>query len=373
MKAQKKIQTQTQESKAWPKVAIIVLNWNGWRDTIECLESLQRLTYPNYQIIVVDNGSTDDSVEKIKAWARGDIPVISKFFDYDSSIKPVQWIEYDRTIAERGGTPEEEVRIKQYPSNRRIILIKTGENSGYAGGNNVGINYALKTGSRYIFLLNNDTVVHPQVLDSTIEILENNNHIGAISPKILWHNDPTRIWYAGAKFKLWRGDIQHIGMLQPDGPKFSGVQTTEHVTGCALIARRELFEEVGLLNEDYFLIHEDCDWSLQVKKRTSFVLAVNLDARIWHKAGGISASGRIKPISAYFSNKHRLLLVFRHGSFLEKLFFSIFYVCSRPIKFTYLILKSRKDLVRAELEAVFDFLQNRYGPVDKRKIRIWKR
>jgi GT2 family glycosyltransferase len=82
MGIQKDIQSQEQEPKAWPQVAIIALNWNGWQDTIECLESLQRLIYPNYQVIVVDNGSTDGSMEKIKDWARGEIPVESKFFNY---------------------------------------------------------------------------------------------------------------------------------------------------------------------------------------------------------------------------------------------------------------------------------------------------
>ncbi len=235
----------------WPKVAIIVLNWNGWQDTIECLESLQQITYPNYQIIVVDNGSTDGSVEKIKAWARGEIPVESKFFEYNPNTKPVQWVEYDRQTAEAGGIPEEEDKLAELPSSRRIILIQTGENLGFAGGNNVGIKYALRAENSYICLLNNDTIIDPQCLGLCTEILNENKYIGAVSPKILWYDEPQKIWYAGAVFRLWRGDIPHIGMLQPDSAEFSGIRSTEHVTGCAMLSKRELFEEVGLFNEEY--------------------------------------------------------------------------------------------------------------------------
>jgi len=110
------------EPKDQPKVVIIVLNWNGWRDTIECLESLQRLTYPNYQVIVVDNGSTDDSVGRIR---------------------------------------------RAYPN---VVLIETDENLGYAGGNNVGINYALKHGTEYVLILNNEVKIEPNVLTVMIEV-----------------------------------------------------------------------------------------------------------------------------------------------------------------------------------------------------------
>lgn len=113
-------------------VFILILNYNGWRDTVECLESAQRLTYPKYRIVVIDNGSTDGSMEKIKAWAAGELPVESKFFTYDPSTKPVRWIEYDRASAEAGGLPELEAEIEALPLDRRVVLIQTGANLGYA-------------------------------------------------------------------------------------------------------------------------------------------------------------------------------------------------------------------------------------------------
>jgi len=114
------------------KVSIIILNWNGWKDTIECLESLYRIIYPNYDVIVVDNGSEDNSIEKIKEYCEGKIKVESKFFEYSSENKPIRIIEYSREEAEAGGGREQE--IADLPSNKKLILIKNEKNYGFAGG-----------------------------------------------------------------------------------------------------------------------------------------------------------------------------------------------------------------------------------------------
>ena len=106
-----------------PNVYILILNYNGWRDTVECLESVQRLTYPNYRIVVIDNGSTDGSLDKIKAWAAGELPVESTFFTYNPTAKPVRWIEYDRVTAEADGLPELEAQIENRPPPWRTVFI----------------------------------------------------------------------------------------------------------------------------------------------------------------------------------------------------------------------------------------------------------
>jgi len=120
-----------------PKVSIIILNWNGWKDTIECLESLYQITYPNYDVILVDNGSEDESIEKIKEYCEGKIMVESKFFKYDPSNKPIKIIEYTREEAEGGGGKEK--KITNLPSDKKMILIKNEKNYGFAEGNNVGL------------------------------------------------------------------------------------------------------------------------------------------------------------------------------------------------------------------------------------------
>jgi len=237
--------------KSWPKVAIIVLNWNGWQDTIECLESLQQITYPNYQIIVVDNDSKDDSVEKIKAWALGKIPVESKFFTYVADSKPIQLIEYNREIAEGGGSSGQEIKLEQFPPNRRMIIIRTRANLGFAGGNNVGINYALGKDAEYVLLVNNDTVVGKTALNDLLHTIRENPDIGIVGPTILrWHDATIQSC----------GVMHHWGY----GPKELNNQTDkllpfecDGVSGAAMLITAKVFSEIGLFDERYFLYHED--------------------------------------------------------------------------------------------------------------------
>jgi GT2 family glycosyltransferase len=143
-----------------PKVAIIILNWNGWKDTIKCLESVYNLNYPNFEVIVVDNGSRDDSVKKIKKWVS------------EHSGKSKILLEYDRISALQGGRSKKEESLEYVSSNLRMILIKNEENLGYAGGNNVAIHYAFhkKSPSDYVFILNNDAEVDKHCLTHLIEV-----------------------------------------------------------------------------------------------------------------------------------------------------------------------------------------------------------
>lgn len=352
--------------------ALVLLNWNSWQNTVECLESLQQLTYSNYRMVVVDNGSTDDSLERIRAWAQGRIAIDSDFIEHEAATKPIRVVEYDRVTAQLGGLAGEEVEVDGLAPEHCLVFIQCGENLGIAGGYNVGIRYALARGYDYIWVMNNDVVLDPLSLQLCVETLDSNPRIGVVGPKILYYSNPSRIWYAGGGFRLWRGLISHVGVGARDGPQFSGLKCTAHVSGCALLARREAFEQVGLWSEDYFVIHEDCDWSARVQRDSDFTLAVNLDARIWHKEGGVSDTGHTSPVSAYFTNRNRIILVFRYGSWLEKVSFVAFFAISRLPKFLLLLLRGRRDLVRAELSAVVDFLLSRYGPADERRMRLWR-
>jgi GT2 family glycosyltransferase len=176
----------------WPKVAIIILNWNGWHDTIECLESLYRIIYQNYQVILVDNGSTNKSVDKIKDWARGDIQVNSPFI-VDSVQKPITVVEYSRAEAVTGGSELMEAQIEQIPSASRLILISNETNLGFAAGSNVGLHYALQRDYRYLGLLNNDTIVTPNYLCMLVQTLQDDSSLAGVSPKILHKNNPMNI------------------------------------------------------------------------------------------------------------------------------------------------------------------------------------
>jgi len=168
----------------YPKVSIIILNWNGWEDTIECLESLYQITYPNYDVIVVDNGSEDESIEKIKEYAEGNIEVESKFFEYSDRDKPIKIIEYKREEAEAGGGKEED--IADLPSNKRMIITKNEKNYGFAEGNNIGMRYALKAlNPEYVLLLNNDTVVDKEFLGELVKVWESDEKIGIVGLRFI--------------------------------------------------------------------------------------------------------------------------------------------------------------------------------------------
>ena len=297
----------------WPKVAIIVLNWNGWQDTIECLESLQRITYPNYQVIVVDNGSTDDSVQNIKAWARGDFPVESKFFEYDPSAKPVQWIEYDRETAEAGGIPKEGDKFEKFPSYRRLVLIQTGQNLGFSGGNNVAIRYALKRKNNYIWLLNNDTVVEPTALTEVVKPLEKESTAVVSGSKILFYTNPERIYYAGGRpitpIRMLFSSY-HIGVNEEDRGQYDKTCKTGFITGCSMLIKKDVFEQIGLFVDEYFLAGEDADWCLRVQRAKRTLIFAPASC-VWHK--GSIATKKRPGAMFYYAERNAILLIRRYA------------------------------------------------------------
>jgi len=244
-------------SKIRPKVGIILLNWNGWKDTTECIKSFKEVSYPNFQIIVVDNGSTDDSVQKL------------------SKVK--------------------------YP----IKLIKTGKNLGFAGGNNVGVCHALEIGCEYVMLLNNDTTVDKKFLDVFVKYAEENPKVGALTGKIYYFYDPNRFWFAGAeKGKL--GEMPgHRGYNEQDNGQYNRVTETALVSGCLFFARAKALKEVGLLDDNFFWSYEDADWTDRFKK-ADFECRYIPRAIIWHKVSS-STSNYFSPLFLYYEEKGRLL------------------------------------------------------------------
>ncbi|MBD9355766.1 methyltransferase domain-containing protein [Methylomonas albis] len=254
---------------ATPKVAVIILNWNGKDDTIECLNSVKEIDYLNYNILVVDNGSNDDSLTSIK---------------------------------------------KLFPD---VILIETGHNKGYAGGNNAGIRHALEIGAEYIILLNNDTIVDKLVIKSFIEasaIIDNPSIMGG---KIYYYSHPDRLWYAGARWLPSKLDFEHIGLGQKDDPAFDRFSRVDYVTGCLMFIPAEIFHQVGLLDEDFFLTYEETDWCYRAKKLgyESYYIPA---AKIWHKVS-VSFGGPESPIFEYFMARNRLLWARKHLSLFSRI------------------------------------------------------
>lgn len=296
-------------------ICILILNWNNWQDTIECLESLQLLDYPSFEVIVVDNASTDGSIEKIKSWAEGKLPIISKFIEYSLDNKPLEVVYNDRKTAEGGGESEKEKKLASLPPNKKLVLIQTGANLGFAGGNNVGIKYALaKDDFDYIWILNNDTVVAPDSLTYMVERMQEDEKIGICGSTLLYYHQPDTIQALGGKYNKWLGLPNHIGEgLKKTDLSFKSQNEVEkdleYVVGASMLVSKEFIQDIGLMCEDYFLYFEELDWATRAKDK--YKLGYAAKSIIYHKEGAtIGSSSQPKErsyISDYYGIKNRLL------------------------------------------------------------------
>jgi GT2 family glycosyltransferase len=228
---------------------------------------------------VVDNGSTDGSMEKIKAWARGKIPVESKFFEYNPTSKPVHWVKYDRQTAEGGAISEEEARLESVASNRRMVLIQVRENLGFAGGNNVGLRYALATGADYFWLLNNDTVVSPNALGEMVSCAEENN--GIIGAALHYYHVPDKIQaYGGGYFSQATGMVRTVTSTRPNHLDF--------INGASFLFSSQILQSVGYFDENIFLYFEENDYCIRARIKGYRCFPSN--AVVYHKHGASSGN-----------------------------------------------------------------------------------
>jgi len=286
-----------------PHVSIVTLNWNGWEDTIECLESVFQIDYTNFDVILVDNASEDDSLEKIRDYCSGHLPVESSFFKYTPFSRPIKVYEYDETFENDEIPP----KIENL-TNKHITLIKNRENIGFPGGNNVGIKFALKFfDPDYILLLNNDTVVDKNFLGELVKNGESRDDIGILGPKIYFYDEPQTIWSAGCKisWKLSRG-IQ-IGTRAVDHDQYDEIKEVEYVSGSAFLIKMEVIKKIGLMDEKYFLYFEESDWTLRANQE-GYRSAYIPTAHIWHKVSS-SGGGISNTIGLYYITRNRWLFM----------------------------------------------------------------
>ncbi len=350
-----------------PKVAVIIVGWNHWWDTAECLESLQKLDYPNYEVIMVDNGSTDGLVEKLKRWAKGEIPVNTRFVKFDANLKPVRYIEYDRKTAEAGGDGREK-ELKGSSSHGKLIIIRIENNLGFAGGTNVGIKYVLeKEDFRYVLLLNNDTIASPDFLTRMIEVQEEDKEIGIVGGKIYYYHDPKRIWYGGGKLSLWKAFSYHQrygkvedGSAKDNSKDSKGVIGATFITGCLMLIRKELLQNIGLLREDYFLCLEDTDFCYQTLKR-GWKMKINLEAKIWHKVAA-GKGGESSLVNSYYITRNRLFFGFETLQGLRyRIVFGLFFFFTRPVRLLMWGISDKKQVAKGTLLGIRDFLTGKKG------------
>ena len=244
-------------------VFIVLLNYNGAEDTIDCLKSLQKIDHPAVKTIVVDNASTDDSVERLNIAQK----------DYE------------------------------------FILLKSEENNGFSAGNNIGIRYALESGADYVLLLNNDTVVEPDFLSVAIEASEHDNSVGLTIGKILYYKESDLIWYGGGELRQPYNYSIHLGFREnKDNPKFNTQRYVTYATGCFFLLKRQAIEKVGLMNENFFMYCEDTDYSIRMI-RCGYKMLYCPQSVIYHKVS--SSTGKGSAFSTYYIARNNIIL-FKH-------------------------------------------------------------
>jgi GT2 family glycosyltransferase len=289
-----------------PRVQILILNWNGFRDTIACLKSVFALDYPDFGVVVCDNGSSDGSLARIREWAEQGQLLTTEGDEYAlpraaTSGTPIRSVEYDRDEAERGGRAMEDARL---------VLINTGGNVGFAAGNNVGFRYLLRRAdARYGWLLNNDTVVAPSALREVVRRAEDDSRCAAVGATLFELDEPDCVQEMGGGESLWHGMVRVIGRGLPAGAPRPAELELDYVRGgCALI-RRDVLTRVGLLDERFFLYAEDVDWGIRMRN-AGYTLRYAPCAHVWHKGSGTFK--RASPNNDYHNVRGALLLVQKH-------------------------------------------------------------
>lgn len=292
------------------KVYIVIVNYNGWRDTIECLESVFRLEYASFRVVVCDNGSTDGSMERIMEWAetgegfysRGDETI--RNLTKPPVSKPISCLVYSRDEASAGGGG----------TDSPLILIDCGENLGFGGGNNVGLRFAMAHDDfTYAWLLNNDTVVTRNALTRLVARMDEDPGAGMCGSTLLLYDTPLRVQALGGGYYCkWIGLPWHIGRLRTVHKVIGNAHSERwmnFVVGASLLVSKRFLQTVGLLEEEYFLYFEELDWALRA--RGHFTLAYASESVVYHKIGasiGTSSNPATKSlICDYYNIRNRIL------------------------------------------------------------------
>lgn len=290
------------------KVYVVIVNWNGWADTIECLESVFRLNYPDFTVIVCDNGSMDGSLERIAGWANGTItarcanPALQHLIT-PPCIKPIPFCEIGS-----------EARFSPAERSERLFLVPIRANLGFAGGNNVALRLLLAAGAfDYVWLLNNDTVVDPDALSRMVERMEFRPDAGICGSTLVDFYKPQTVQALGGSiYNRWTARGGHIGfgLSRDQIPPSDWVEhRMKYVVGASMLVRKTFLDQIGLLGDDYFLYFEEIDWATRARGR--FALAYSRESIVYHKEGSSIGTARLtanrSTVSEYYTARNRIL------------------------------------------------------------------
>ena len=292
------------------RVATVVLNSNRRQDTMACLESVQRSTYKHNAVIVLDNQSTDGSVEAIR---------------------------------------------RAFPAARIIELT---QNRGYAGNNNVGIRAALEGGADWILVLNEDTILAADCLEHLLRLGESDPRIGMVGPTVYHHDEPDVIQSAGGSVnRFW--EATHCGQNETDRGQYAEPRSVGWVTGCGILVRRAVIEQVGMLDERLFIYWEETEWCVRAA-RAGWIIMHEPRAKLWHK--GVTRDYRPQPAFVYYCTRNRFLAMAKHHASVV----AWIVVAAQTLRtMTSWTLKPRWRHMREHRDAMWrgtvDFLRHRWG------------
>lgn len=293
-----------------PFVVSVILNTNRKADTLECLESLHRNTYPNQKTIVLDNRSTDDSVAAIH---------------------------------------------QRYPD---VQIIELTENHGYAGNNNVGIKAAMEQGADWVFVLNEDVILDRECISRLVEVGEQDFHSGILGPLVYHYDEPNVIQSAGGLLGKYWSSI-HLGKNELDQGQYTTPHFVEWISGCAILVRRAAIEQAGMLDKDYFIYWEETEWCIRLGRAGWKIIHVP-QAKIWHK--GVQRNYEPKPSFTYYGTRNHLRTLTKHKAPLYAkifLWYQLFRtLASWSIKSKW---RHRRKHRNAMLLGIVDFLRHRTG------------
>jgi GT2 family glycosyltransferase len=288
------------------KVYIVLLNYNGWQDTLECIESILHSDYFNYQIIVVDNASSDNSFFMIQSWLQ------ERKQSQETNDAQLDFVIYDEPAYIK-----EEIAEKELNLNYPITLIQSGENKGFSAGNNVGIQYAIaKSDADFLWLLNNDTIIKSSALHELVnkaaEYKIQERRVGVIGAKLMEYSSPELIQTVGGVFNKWLATTKMIGACELDiGQYDNGVDAhIDFPSGASMFVQVKFIQDIGLMSEDYFLYFEEIDWVTR-GRITGWDIGYCGTAQVFHKGGasaGSSTSSETRSVlSDYYGIKNRVI------------------------------------------------------------------
>jgi GT2 family glycosyltransferase len=294
-----------------PTVFAIIVNYNGREITLECLASLRRVTYADFRVLVVDNASTDGSVEAI-----------------------------------RTAFPE-------------ATVLEVGANLGYAGGNNLGIAYALARGAGYLFILNNDIEVDPDVVSALVDTARRHPEAGMVCAKVYYYSQRDVIWSAGSRIDMRTGSPQLIGNNKEDAGQYDAEREVESIDGCLMLVTRPVCERAGLIDDTYFAYYEDTDWAIRAR-RAGFRLVYTPRARAWHKVSATNRQdGRRSPFQVYYHIRNHLLFLSRYSRITPRKHLEM----GATVAFNALkvLVGYERALSAARLRGILDYYRGRFG------------